>query len=179
MVTNPTGLLQQLHAYVETYIAYLSHGTEAHAEQANAEMQRVIHELEHVQAHPDQASEAECATQRISALLDQLRSETQRVPHPHRTSVPHQSLARAFRSYLDDEITYIARSGRSVAREQANLLLGDVIADLKALSLNPTEAQAHRLTRDLEQKRAELARIQRPWQQPVPDQEGAEHQRKV
>ncbi len=177
MVTNPTGLLQQLHAYVDTYIAYLSHGTEAHAEQANAEMQRVIHELEHLQAHPDQAAEAEHVTQRIGTLLDQLRSQTQHAPHPHRTSVPHQSLARAFRSYLDDEITYIARSGRSVVREQANVLLGDVIADLKALSLNPTEEQAQRLTRDLEQKRAELARVQRPWQRPAPNQEGAEHQR--
>ncbi|MBA3948054.1 MAG: hypothetical protein H0X37_26335 [Herpetosiphonaceae bacterium] len=175
MATNTTGLLQQLHAYVDTYIAYLGHGPGAHMDQANSDMQRVIHELEDIQAHPDQAGEAERAMKRISALLDHLRFQHQQAPHPHRASVQQESLARAFRSYLDDEISYISHTGRSVWRDQTNLLLGDVIADLKALALNPTDEQAARLTQDLEQKRAELARVQRPWQQSSPQEASEQH----
>ena len=172
MATNPTGLLQQLHAYVDSYIGYVSQGAEAPLEQANTDMQRVIHELEELQSHPDQAGETDRVTQRISALLDHLRYQNRHAPHPKKTSPPQESLARAFQSYLDDEITYISRSGRSVWRDQTNLLLGDVIADLKALAMNPTDEQAQRLTKDLEQKRAELARVQRPWQQvPATQQE--------
>ncbi len=49
--------------------------------------------------------------------------------------------------------------------DQLNLLLGDIIADLQALALHPTEDQAMQLAADLERKRRQVEMLERPWQQ--------------
>ena len=57
------------------------------------------------------------------------------------------------------------RAQGKVEREQTSLLLSDVIADLKALALHPNDEQALQLAADLEVKREQLRKLQRPWQQ--------------
>ena len=76
---------------------------------------------------------------------------------------------QALQDYISSEIDYLARAGGATRRIQTNLLLGDIIADLKALALHPDDQQALMLAADLESKREQLSKIQRPWQQQMPD----------
>ncbi|GAC1359476.1 MAG: hypothetical protein NVS4B8_15540 [Herpetosiphon sp.] len=164
METSHSSLLQRLHEYVDTYITYLAHCGDSVTDEANADIHRVIRELETLQSHPDQATEANKTAERVSAQLGHLRAIFDKQRAKRAVTVQQQSLSQAFRRYLDDEIKFLARSGGSVRGEQANLLLGDIIADLRALSLHPDDEQATRLSNDLEQKRNQLARLERPWQ---------------
>jgi plasmid maintenance system antidote protein VapI len=165
MVTPHTTLLQQVHEYVDAYIAYLGKGTTVATPEINAELHQIIRELESLQTHPDQAAEATRLSQRIGDQLAHLRMVSEQPPSQASPSRPQQTLAQAFRDYLQQEITYLARVSGGTRREQTNLLLGDIIADLKALALHPTDEQAIRLAADLEAKREQLANLQRPWQQ--------------
>jgi len=83
----------------------------------------------------------------------------------HQVSHEKRTLAQAFQEYLSTEVEYLARAGGGLQRQQTNLLLSDVIEDLKALSLHPTNDQALVLARDLEVKEEQLRKLQRPWQQ--------------
>ncbi len=74
-------------------------------------------------------------------------------------------LASTFQTYLNQEIAYLATVSDSTRPDQLNLLLGDIIADLKALALHPTDEQAMQLAADLDRKRQQVEMLDRPWQQ--------------
>ena len=81
------------------------------------------------------------------------------------TSKPQRTLVEAFKQYLAEEVDYLTRISGSTRREQTNVLLGDIIGDLKALALHPTDEQSMMLAADLERKCAQVQKLQRPWQQ--------------
>lgn len=168
MVTNHAKLLKQVHEYVDDYIGYLGTQPESSLVEANEELRKIIGELENLQSQPDQQAEAARLTNRIADQLGHLNVLLMRTQNTMRRPKPSgakQTLAEAFRNYLNTEVDYLMRAGGSVRREQTNLLLGDVIADLKELALHPTDEQALELAADLDHKRTQLAKLQRPWQQ--------------
>ena len=168
MITNHAKLLEQVHEYVDEYIKYLGTHPEAPVAEANDELRRIIGELEKLQSDPDQQAEAARLSHRISDQLGHLNillEQAQRKARPQTPSRQQQTLADAFRNYLNTEVDYLMRAQGKVAREQTNLLLSDVIADLKALALHPNDEQALQLAADLEAKREQLRKLQRPWQQ--------------
>jgi hypothetical protein len=163
MITNQTRLFDQLHKYVDEYIDYMNTGAEHGAIEATDQLRRVVHELEALQANPNQPADAIRLEQTINVSLDHLRTLAQqerRAP----VSRPKRTLAQAFRDYLSEEVDYLSRAGGALHREQANLLISDIIADLKALSLRPDDDQALQLAADIEAKREQLNKLQRPWQ---------------
>lgn len=163
MITNQTSLLNKLHKYVDEYIDYMDSGAEHGMIDATDQLRRVVHELEALQANPNQPAESVRLEQTIDRSLDYLRAlaEQQR---PTPLSRPRRTLAQAFREYINQEVDYLSRAGGTLHHEQANLLIGDIIADLKALSLRPDDDQALQLAADLEAKREQLTKLQRPWQ---------------
>lgn len=165
MNASQTGLLRQLHAYVDEYVSHVSMGACQPDIDANAELRYIIGEIEQIQTHPDQQARVIAVTRHIGDQLEQLRMANQQAwQHPHQ-SASKRTLGQALQDYFNTEIAYVARIGGAARREQTNLLLGDIIADLKALALEPTDEQALRLAADLEVKRKQLNRLQRPWQQ--------------
>ena len=168
MITNHAQLLKQVHEYVDEYIKYLGTHPEAPVTEANDELRRIIGELEKLQSDPDQQAEAARLSNRISDQLGHLNillEQAQRKARPQTPSRQQQTLAEAFRNYLNSEVDYLMRAQGKVEREQTSLLLSDVIADLKALALHPNDEQALQLAADLEVKREQLRKLQRPWQQ--------------
>jgi hypothetical protein len=168
MITSHAKLLTQLHEYVDEYIDYMSIRPEQSLVEANEELRKIIAELESLQAHPDQRAEAARLSQRIEDQIGHLNMLMAQVNQRQRRTAPSrpkQTLAQAFQSYLSTEIDYLLRSSGGARREQCCLLLGDVIADLKALALHPTDEQALQLAADLEAKRTQLRKLERPWQQ--------------
>lgn len=168
MITNHAKVLKQLHEYVCDYIDYAGTRPEASLAEANEELKKIIGELEELQAHPDQPAEAAHVSTRLADQLRHLQLQLERTEHRRQRAQPsHQkrTLAQAFSDYLCTEVDYLMKAGGGTRREQTNLLLGDVIADLKALALHPTDEQALQLAADLECKRAQLQKLERPWQQ--------------
>ncbi|HEX6292865.1 MAG TPA: hypothetical protein VFZ66_27010 [Herpetosiphonaceae bacterium] len=168
MITSHTNLLRQLHEYVDEYVDYLATcaNTPASCAEVRDDIRKIIQELEALQAHPDQRSEAERLSQRVGDQIAHLRMLHAQMPaRPVRPSQPRRTLTQAFQDYINTEVEYLARAGGGAQRTQINALLSDVIADLKALTLNPTDEQALVLAHDLEIKREQLKRLQRPWQQ--------------
>ncbi len=166
MITPHTSLLQQLHEYVDAYIVYLFDRASGATPEVITDLHQIIDELEALQKHRDQDAEAERLAQRIGDQLAHLRMLTLE-PAQRRTlpSRPKQTLLDAFHAYFNQEIAYLARVEGAAQREQINLLLGDIIADLKALALHPTDEQALWLAADLKAKREQVKKLQRPWQQ--------------
>ena len=165
MSSSQTTLLKQAQAYVDEYVNHVSSGACANEVGANAELRRIIAELEHVQTHPDQPAKVAEVSRQISDQIERLRTACGQ-PHRHpAASQSKRTLGQALREYFDSEIEYLARAGGATRREQTNLLLGDLIADLKALALHPNDEQALVLAADLEAKREQLRKVQRPWQQ--------------
>jgi hypothetical protein len=164
MITNKANLLTTLHEYVDQYIGYIDTTSEAQLDAANRDLRRVITELEGLQQHVDQPKHIDQLTQYLCERIDQLRAVVP-TPAPKAVSRPKQTLAQAFRDYINTEVAYITNHRGNMQRQQANLLLSDIIADLKALALHPTDEQALNLARDLETKEHQLHKLQRPWQQ--------------
>jgi hypothetical protein len=162
-----TTLLKELHGYVDEYITYLSSGIARSTADANAELRQIIEELEDLQTHPDRTAKVAHVSRRIAAQRAWLRRTTEMPHHAARSSAKH-TLAQALQDYISSEIDYLARAGGATRRIQTNLLLGDIIADLKALALHPDDHQALLLAADLERKRKQLSKIQPPWQQEMP-----------
>lgn len=162
-----TTLLQELHGYVDEYIKHLSSGAAVPTGAANAELRRIIDELEYLQMHPDQATKVADVSRRIAAHRAWLRRTAEQPHHPAPSSAK-RSLAQALQDYISSEIDYLARASGAERRIETNLLLGDIISDLKALALHPDDHQSLVLTADLESKRKQLNEIQRPWQQQLP-----------
>ena len=163
-----TTLLNELHGYVDEYITYLSSGMAGSTADANAELRQIIEELEDLQTHPDRTAKVADVSRRIAVQRAWLR----RIPEPPHHAVPSsakRTLVQALQDYINSEIDYLARAGGATRRTQTNLLLGDIIADLKALALHPDDQQALVLAADLERKRQQLSTLQRPWQQQMPD----------
>ncbi len=166
-MVQPT-LLNELHGYVDEYIAYLSSGIAGSTPDANAELRQIIEELVDLQTHPDRTAKVADVSRRIAAQRAWLR-RTAGMPHHVAPSSAKQTLVQALQHYISSEIDYLARAGGATRRIQTNLLLGDIIADLKALALHPDDHQALVLAADLENKRQQLSKIQRPWQLQMPD----------
>lgn len=166
MITSHTNLLRQLHEYVDEYIEYLFERSSVVTPEITSDLRKIIDELEELQKRRDQRLEAEQLARRIGDQLAHLRMFTAE-PSRRRTlpSQPQQTLLDAFRAYFNQEIAYLDRVEGGVQREQVNLLLADIIADLKALALHPTDEQALQLATDLEAKREQVKQLQRPWQQ--------------
>jgi hypothetical protein len=166
MLTPHTNLVRQLHEYVDAYIAYLFERSSGATPEITTDLHQIIEELEALQKHRDQDAEAERLARRIGDQLAHLRMLTAE-PAQRRIlpSPPKQTLLDAFHAYFNQEIAYLARVEGAVQREHINLLLGDIIADLKALALHPTDEQALWLAADLEAKREQVKHLQRPWQQ--------------
>ena len=166
-----TKLLKELHANVDAYITHLSSGTTAPTGDANAELRRIIGELEDLQTYPDQTTKLADVSRRIAAHRAWLQRTTEQLHHPAPSNAKH-TLVQALQDYISSEIDYLARVGGATRRIQTNLLLGDIISDLRTLALHPDDHQSLALTADLERKREQLSKIQRPWQQQLP---GASH----
>lgn len=166
MIPAHARLLQQLNDYVSEYVGYLATCGETCRAEVNDDLRRIIEELETLQAHPDQRAESERLAQRLSSQIDHLRALQHPAERRH-ASVPQpkRSLVQAFQEYIDQEVNYLLKVSGGARREQTNLLLGEIIADLKSLALHPTDQQATMITADLEAKRAQLQKLQRPWQQ--------------
>jgi hypothetical protein len=165
MGTSHTDFLNQLRDYVNEYVRYVVDQSTVVTPEVNDNLRRVIRELEELQKHPDQRQQTERATEGIGDQLARLRQLHAQAGGKQVVTRPHRTLMQSFQDYIDSEVAYLASIGSNPNREQINLLLGDIIGDLKALSLHPTEEQAERLAADLEQKRAQVIRLQRPWQQ--------------
>jgi CRP-like cAMP-binding protein len=165
MITSHARLLQQLHEYVDEYIAYIGNQSSQATVQATNDLRWVIHELEDLQKNPAQPHRVERVRESISDQLERLRQFHAAERARKAVRPQHRTLAQLFQEYIQQEIDYLMRGSEGVRREQVNLLLGDVIADLKALALHPTEAQAKQLAADLEKKREQIAKLQRPWQE--------------
>jgi hypothetical protein len=163
-----TTLLNELHGYVDEYIAYLSSGIAGSTADANAELRQIIAELEDLQTHPDRTAKVAAVSRRIAARRAWLRRIADQ-PYRAAPSSAKRTLVQALQDYINSEIDYLARVGGATRRIQTNLLLGDIIADLKALALHPDDQQALVLAADLESKRQQLSKIQRPWQLQMPD----------
>jgi len=165
MITSHTNLLKQLHDYVDEYVLYLDTASEGKIDEANRDLRRLITELEHLQQHSDEPAKVNQLAQDVGAHLDQLRAHTWEQRRQRQVSHEKRTLAQAFQEYLSTEVDYISRAGGGLRRQQTNLLLSDVIEDLKALSLHPTDDQALVLAHNLEIKEEQLRKLQRPWQQ--------------
>lgn len=164
MATVHTSLLQQIQRYIEEYVSYLGSTTSIATPQVNDDLRRIIDELEQLQAHPQQTEETQRLAARIGDQIEHLRHSSE---SPRRAVVrhPQQTLAQALHRYIDQEMIYLAKVGGSARRDQINLLLSDIIADLKALALDPTDEQAEQLAADIDAKRQQASNLQRPWQQ--------------
>ncbi len=163
MISNKANLLASVHEYVDQYIAHLDTNSVEHLDAANRDLRRVISELERLNEHVDQPEKIDRLNAYISAQVDTLRATAQK-PAPRTLSHPKQTLAQAFRDYINTEIAYLTKASGGVQRQQVNLLLSDVIADLKALALHPDDEQAFMLAKDLAAKEEQLHKLQRPWQ---------------
>lgn len=168
MVTSQAKLLNQLHEYVDEYVNYLSICSDSSCDDVNADLRRIIAELEELQAHPDQKAQTDKIAQRVSDQIEHLRmlkDLSSRTRRSAPTSKPRRTLADAFKQYLAEEVDYLTRVGGSARRDQTNVLLGDIIGDLKALALHPSDEQSMMIAADLERKSAQVQKLQRPWQQ--------------
>lgn len=165
MVANHASLLRQLRDYVDEHVTYLGKTEHRAGDEANADLRRIIAELEELLAHPDQQAEAARLQARIENQLAHLRSINTRTaakrPAPSR---PQQTLVPAFQSYINEEVAYLLRVSGGAHREQTNLLLSDIVGDLKALALRPNEKQSEQLAADLDRKCEQVRKLQRPWQ---------------
>src|SRR5919199_3471815 len=120
MITNHAQLLEQVHEYVDEYIKYLGTHPEAPVVEANDELRRIIGELEKLQSNPDQQAEAARLSNRISDQLGHLNMLLEQAQHraqPQPPSHQQQTLAEAFRNYLNTEIDYLMRTDGKVERE--------------------------------------------------------------
>ena len=165
MISSHAKLLEQVHEYVDEYIAYLGDHASAVTPQVNDDLRGVIHDLEVLQTHPDQPQRVERVAEGICDQLERLRQLHNPTRSRQTLSRPKRTLAQAFQEYIEQEVNYLAQVGGSTRREQVNLLLGDIITDLNALALHPTDEQAELLAADLEKKRRQLEKLERPWQQ--------------
>jgi hypothetical protein len=159
-----TTLLKELHGYVDDYITHLCTGTTVTTADANAELRQIIDELEELQTHPDRMAKIADVSRHIAHQREWLRRNADQLHHAAPSSAK-RTLVQALQDYFSSEVDYLARVGGASRRLQTNLLLGDIIADLKTLALHPDDRQALALAADLERKRSQLAKIQRPWQQ--------------
>ena len=81
MNTSHTGLLKQLHTYVEEYVKHISSEASNPDFNANAQLRQIIAELEQVQTQADRPAKLAEVTHHISDQLEQLRLAHQ---HPHK-----------------------------------------------------------------------------------------------
>jgi hypothetical protein len=159
-----TTLLRELHGYVDEYITYLCSGASVPTADANAELRQIIDELEELQTHPEQLAKLADVSRRISNQRARLQRSADQPRHTPPSSA-QRTLVQALQDYISSEIDYLAEVGGARRRIETNLLLGDIIADLKTLALHPDDQQALALAADVEKKRRQVNRIQRPWQQ--------------
>ncbi|HEX6290144.1 MAG TPA: hypothetical protein VFZ66_13200 [Herpetosiphonaceae bacterium] len=164
MITTYTDLLKRIDQYVDAYILCLGACSGEQVEQVNDDLRRVIDELQNLQKHPDQRGAVDAVSEQIAARGVQLRALIQ-PPSPGRSAQATESLRRALHRYLGAVVVYLEQAGGFVGREHMSLLLGEMIADLRALALHPADEDVMRFAADLETKCEQLPQLQRPWQQ--------------
>jgi hypothetical protein len=165
MVTHHTTWLTQLHAYVDSYIAYLGEHSTVETPEITTDLHQVIQELERLRTLPAQDSDARHLAQRISDQLGHLRTLLAPPHAPVRGAQAQRARVQAGRTYLEQELRYLERVSDEAWWEQVRPLLRRLQEDLEALAHHPPAEQEHALAIDLEACRTQLAHAQQLWQQ--------------
>ena len=119
---DQTTLLMELHGYVDEYVTYLSSGATAPTADADAELRRIIADVEELQTHPDWTAKAADVRRHIREQREWLR-KTANQPHHAAPSRAKRTFVQALQDYVSSEIDYLARVGGATRRLQTTLLL--------------------------------------------------------